>query len=180
MPTSPVFLSLYLTGARPARLENPIAETATAGQVFVFHDRQYDLTRSGCRWFDRAELADMARWHVRRLAESEGHYDLHAYVVMPNHLHLLLTPKLHMPELLRHLKTAIAGPVGKQLHRPPPQPFWQRDCFPRVVRHEAEFQSLRSYIERNPVHAGLARTPEAYAWSSAATASELSAIGISA
>ena len=47
------------------------------------------------------------------------------------------------------------------------QPFWQDESYDRLVRDEKEFERIVHYIEWNPVTAGLATTPEGFAWSSA-------------
>jgi putative transposase len=47
------------------------------------------------------------------------------------------------------------------------RPFWQQESHDHVVRHEREFQTIRSYIEENPVRAGLVHQASQYLWSSA-------------
>ena len=47
------------------------------------------------------------------------------------------------------------------------KPFWQEESYDRMVRHEREFERIRSYIEENPVRAGLVRQASEYRWSSA-------------
>ena len=47
------------------------------------------------------------------------------------------------------------------------RPFWQDESFDRLVRNDTEFERIVEYIERNPVMAGLAATPEEFPWSSA-------------
>ena len=47
------------------------------------------------------------------------------------------------------------------------QPFWQDESYDRLVRNDTEFDRILNYIERNPVTAGLASTPEEFPWSSA-------------
>ena len=47
------------------------------------------------------------------------------------------------------------------------QPFWQDESYDRLVRNDTEFDGIVHYIERNPVTAGLAATPEEFPWSSA-------------
>jgi putative transposase len=49
-------------------------------------------------------------------------------------------------------------------------PFWQAESYDRLIRHEGEFERIRSYIEANPVRAGLVREAREYRWSSAAEA----------
>ena len=45
--------------------------------------------------------------------------------------------------------------------------FWQDESYDHLVRDDREFQKVRRYIEQNPVQAGLAASPEEFAWSSA-------------
>jgi len=46
-------------------------------------------------------------------------------------------------------------------------PFWQEESYDHLVRHEKEFDKIRTYIEENPVQAGLVRNASEYRWSSA-------------
>ena len=90
---------------------------------------------------------------------------LHAFVVMPNHVHLLLTPQVEVPKLLRSLKGITAKRANQALGLT--GAFWQEESYDHVVRNGKEFDSIRGYIEENPVRAGLAAVAEAYPWSSA-------------
>jgi hypothetical protein len=47
------------------------------------------------------------------------------------------------------------------------KPFWQDESFDHWVRDGAQFESVRAYIEQNPVKAGLVAKPEEWRWSSA-------------
>jgi putative transposase len=47
------------------------------------------------------------------------------------------------------------------------RPFWQEESYDRLVRDEQEFERVRSYVENNPVRAGLVRRAEEFQWSSA-------------
>jgi REP element-mobilizing transposase RayT len=98
------------------------------------------------------------------------HCVLHAFVVMPNHVHLLITPAVPLPRLTKSLKgitakraNAVLGLTGI--------PFWQDESYDHVVRNEREFERIRNYIEGNPVRAGLVKDAGAYRWSSAGWAS---------
>ena len=46
-------------------------------------------------------------------------------------------------------------------------PFWQDESYDRLVRDDQEFKRIATYIEMNPVRAGLVATPEVFQWSSA-------------
>jgi putative transposase len=84
---------------------------------------------------------------------------------MPNHVHLLITPRGDVPALLHRLKGSSARESNKLLARTG-QPFWQSESYDRLVRDAEEFRRIENYILRNPVRAGLALTAEEYQWSS--------------
>jgi putative transposase len=91
---------------------------------------------------------------------------LHAYVVMPNHVHVLWTPQISLPALIRQIKGRTALLANRLLGRTG-KPFWQEEYFDRVVSNEAEFSRIQRYIEWNPVVAALVAHPEEFQWSSA-------------
>ena len=93
-------------------------------------------------------------------------YALHAWVVMPNHVHLLFTPLIEVPTLLRRLKGSTAREANRQILRVG-KPFWQHESYDRFVRNAAEYRRIENYIVQNPVRAGLATCPERHRWSSA-------------
>lgn len=106
---------------------------------------------------------------------------LHAFVVMPEHLHLLLTvpTTLTGSELMDRLKSAWANRIldvigdehrnrlalaNRKLRS---RTVWQRSFRgPVIDKEEPFFQKVR-YIHENPVRRGLCERPEDYAWSSA-------------
>ena len=99
-------------------------------------------------------------------AATLRHYVLHAFVVMPNHVHVLITPVVPLPKLTRSLKgitakraNAVLGLTGI--------PFWQDETYDHLVRDGREFERIRNYIEDNPVRAGLVKDASAFRWSSA-------------
>ncbi len=94
------------------------------------------------------------------------HYQLHSWVIMPNHVHLLLTPQVSVSKLLGSLKAATAKRANLLLHRTG-QPFWQDESYDHLIRNGDEFWRIQRYIENNPVTACLAARPEDYVWSSA-------------
>ena len=89
-----------------------------------------------------------------------------AFVVMPNHVHLLITPLEAVSKLVQSLKRFTAR-EGNRMLGLTGQPFWQDESYDRLVRNEAEFDRIVRYIEWNPVTVGLSATPEEFQWSSA-------------
>jgi putative transposase len=93
-------------------------------------------------------------------------YDLHAYVIMSNHVHMLLTPQVAMRTLSDGLKGAIARIANRMLGRRG-EHFWQDESFTHRATSDSQFERFKGYIEANPVHAGLVSRPEDWVWSSA-------------
>ena len=96
-------------------------------------------------------------------------YRTGAFVVMPNHLHLLVTPSVPIPRLTRRLKGYTAREANRILGRTG-EAFWQPESYDHWVRNQQEWARIAMYIEENPVRAGLVAKPEDYPWSSAACA----------
>ena len=82
-------------------------------------------------------------------------YRLSSWVLMPNHVHLLVAPcYAHSLSAIMHsLKSYIAQEVNKILGRK--GRFWFEDYFDRYIRNARHFENALSYIENNPVRAGL-------------------------
>ena len=81
--------------------------------------------------------------------------------------------------LLKSLKGATAREANRLLGRTG-EPFWQKESYDHYVRNRIEFEKIRTYIETNPVKAGLVRNPEDYPWSSAGVETSLDAARTSA
>lgn len=127
-------------------------------------DRLLDRARCGPTFLKQPVIAGFVIQSLQYGSAIE-HYDLHSWVIMPNHVHLLLTPHAKASRLLNSLKSATAKRANLELRRTG-QPFWQDESYDHLVRDDAEFGRIRKYIENNPVVAGLVGTPEQYPWSS--------------
>jgi REP element-mobilizing transposase RayT len=92
---------------------------------------------------------------------------MHAAVVMPEHVHLLLTP-LSDPEgrayPLRHILKLIKGTSAHSVNRFMERegPMWQEESFDHVLRSDENFAEKLEYIRQNPVRRGLVERPEDY------------------
>jgi REP element-mobilizing transposase RayT len=161
----PVFLTWRLHDSLPAHRVFP-AIALTSGQAFCAMDRLLDETRCGAFYLRQPALADMIVEAIRYNADILRHYVSHAFVVMPNHVHLLATPAVVLPKLTKSLKGITAKRANAMLALTG-RPFWQEESYDHLVRHAREFDKIRDYIERNPVRAGLVKEPSEYRWSSA-------------
>ena len=98
----------------------------------------------------------------------EQHYVLDEWVVMPNHVHLILWPMPNhtLSDILKSRKRHTARQINLLLGRTG-STFWQRESFDHWIRNDEEKARIRRYIRMNPVSAGLCKSPEEWEWSSA-------------
>jgi len=95
-----------------------------------------------------------------------GYCELDAFVLMANHVHVLVLPLVAPSKLFQSIKGFTAFKANKLLGRTG-EPFWENESYDHWVRDAAELERIRRYIEGNPVRAGLVAKPEDYRWSSA-------------
>ena len=98
---------------------------------------------------------------------DQDRYRLSAWVVMPNHVHMLLTPgpDQDLSAILHSLKSYTANEANKLIGRT--GQFWQPESFDRWIRDADHFAKVIAYIENNPVKARLCTKPEDWPFSSA-------------
>jgi putative DNA methylase len=164
----PLFVTFRLHGSLPAHRVFPPDQLTSSGKAFVAMDRLLDRGASGPLYLHRPEIADIVVAALREGERRFERYQLHAYVVMPNHVHLLVTPRVAAARWLAPLKGYTAYRANEVLggHG---RAFWQDESYDHLVRSETEFERIRSYIEENPVKAGLVCDCWGYPWSSAAS-----------
>jgi REP element-mobilizing transposase RayT len=160
-----IFLTWRLQGSIPffdlCRLDKP-----NTGRDFVLADRALDRSSRGPLWLKDPRIAELVVDSFFFGEQRLGHYILHAYVVMANHVHLLLAPKVELARITRSLKGSTARRANEILGRTG-EVFWRRESYDHWVRNPSEFRKIVHYIEWNPVKAGLVSDPEEYPWSSA-------------
>ena len=95
-----------------------------------------------------------------------GEFELHEYVVMPNHIHLLLS--LHDQQKLSRVIQLIKGGFSHSLREKGIvfRAVWEQRYHDRRVRDGNEFAEISQYIRQNPVRKGLVERNEDYPYSS--------------
>ena len=97
-----------------------------------------------------------------------GHFLMYEFVVMPDHLHLVLTPgaSISLEKAVQLIKGGSSRAIGQLSGSR--FPIWQPGFTEHQIRDLRDFESYVSYIHENPVKAGLCAAPEDYPFSSAA------------
>lgn len=160
----------------PADLSRAVWELKKDKLVFKLMDELLD-NASAVRHLEDDRQAEVVFDAFLHFANER--YSLFAFVVMPSHHHWLFLPKdawvaqsLDMLKgrtprefLSQCLQSYTANQCNKL--RGKKGQYWQHETFDHWVRDESELLRIISYIEQNPVKAGLADTPANYRWSSA-------------
>ena len=144
--------------------------------LFADYDRYLDQVTQ-IDWLRDPRVASIVR---ENLNHHDGErYLLHAYCIMPNHVHLLLTPhephqadavgetpdgKSPLSSIMHSLKSYTANRVNQVLERT--GRLWHPESYDHWVRDDEELERIVNYIRGNPVSAGLVGCPEESFWSS--------------
>jgi putative transposase len=172
-----LFLTWHLHGSlRPSPFPPP--HKVLAGEAFVLMDRELDTARSGPLFLSQDAVASLVATSLYRGVQL-GHYELAAFVIMANHVHVLLLPKIAASRLMKSLKGATAREANRLLGRTG-RPFWQKESYDHWVRNELEWRRIVAYIENNPVKAGMVSQAGDYRWSSAGVDTSVDAARTSA
>src|SRR5260370_38683249 len=97
------FSTWKLEGRQPHALCPP-PNKQNAGQAFVWMDRYLDAARGGPLYLKREPVAKLVVGSIRYGAEQLKYYDLHAFVAMANHVHLLVLARVSPSRFLKTLK----------------------------------------------------------------------------
>jgi REP element-mobilizing transposase RayT len=136
------------------------------GEAFAELDRVLDKGSYGPTWLRDCRIARCVQEALLFGERQLDLYSLIAWVIMPNHVHVALLPKVNVARITKSIKGFTARQANALLGRTGER-FWQDEVFDHWVRNEGELQEIIGYIERNPVRAGLAAGIEEWHWSSA-------------
>jgi len=101
------------------------------------------------------------------LAENAHKYELHAAVVMPDHVHLIYSPlrredgwSYTLPDTMKAVKGKSAHAINVAMKRS--GPVWQEEFFDHVLRSNDSLVDRVDYVCQNPVRAGLVKDEAEY------------------
>jgi|ERR1051326_495595 putative DNA methylase len=143
------------------RFINPAeAETAMRHRIEAYLDQGH-----GSCYLKDTTLAGLVQEAL--LFHDQKKYRLVAWVIMPNHVHMLCTPLSGetLPRIMHSLKSFTSSKANTMPGRS--GRFWQKEYFDRYIRNTRHFAKVVTYIENNPVKAWLCDKPEDWMFSSA-------------
>jgi putative transposase len=135
---------------------------------FARYDDFLDRAVYGDCFLRNEQIADMVSETIK--FRHGKIYDLVAFSVMPNHIHLVCTPLeksagvfYGLTEILHSLKRHTARQANLLLDRT--GAFWQDESYDHVIRDETELNRIIKYVLYNPVKAGLVDDWNQWKWS---------------
>ena len=144
----------------------------------VFPGATYFVTTKTWQNTPIFQVHQVAQTLIEKMLEyrDKCSYQLHEFVVMPNHLHLLLTPGPSTS--LERVMQLIKGGSSHEIHRltGTASPTWQSGFHESRVRDARDCKAKVDYIHFNPVVAKLSERPEGWAFGSASGRYRLYAI----
>ena len=142
-------------------MARPKHRTRRGGTYFVTTDTWQ--RRSLFRKAAAAQFVEAKLFEYR----DKGFFRVHSYVIMPDHLHLLLTPgnSTTLEKALQLIKGGSSHEMGKKLSAR--FPVWRAGFTEHLIRDQGDYDRHVRYIETNPLKARLASRPEDYPFCSA-------------
>lgn len=145
----------------------PLREHATSnGQTYMV---------TSLTWGRRALFSREAKLLIDTLYHYRGTaYSLHEFVVMPDHIHVLLTPTSSLEKTVQFIKGGFSYRAKKELGSN--LEVWQKGFSDHRIRDARDYRLHQGYIQQNPVRKNLCERAQEYPYSSANGGFELDAV----
>lgn len=94
---------------------------------------------------------------------NQNRFQLHAYVIMPDHFHAIITPaaSISLEKAMQYIKGGFSFRLNSKLD------VWMRGFNETQIVTEEKFKTCLRYIHENPVRSGIVSAPDAYPYTSA-------------
>ncbi len=132
---------------------------------FAAYETDLDAAKFGPTWLTDDRIAQVVadalafgHWELRQ-------YSLDAWVIMPNHVHVVMLLFAPLAKITKTLKGFTGKRANQILERR--GPFWQDESYDHWIRDRYHLSSAVKYVEWNPVQAGFVDRAENWRWSSA-------------
>jgi REP element-mobilizing transposase RayT len=115
-------------------------------------------------WLRKTEVASVVESTL--LSGHQNEYELRAWVIMPNHIHIVVDVwEKPLENLIKYWKGSSASAANRVLSRH--GQFWQKEYWDTLIKDEKHFAKAVRYVENNPTKAKLVLDPKDWRWSSA-------------
>ncbi len=112
-------------------------------------DNHLDSSHKGA--YLNGEVLELFKRYI--LKQDKKLFDLIAFVIMPNHVHILFKETVKLNEAIRKLKGGSAFLINKRLDKK--GQFWSDNYYDKAIRDDKHFEVVYNYIKNNPIKGGL-------------------------
>lgn len=137
-------------------------------KLFAKWDDALHNSKTGSFWLKEDRIAEIVANSIR--FHDGNWFDVLAYCIMPNHVHLVLAPyessenaDYSLTRIMHNIKRNSANHANKALGRT--GAFWQHENYDHFARDEKELERIIKYVLYNPVKAKLVKEQTAWKWS---------------
>ena|ERR1035441_1483902 len=146
-----IFITWRLASSQP-RIPQILTADLPEGKRFALLDQEADRATAGPLWLTDPRVAQVVKDRITEGAVDL--YELAAWVIMANHVHIVILPRRPVGRILQTIKGATARDANKILERTG-QTFRAIESYDHWIRSKDELNRVIRYVERNPVKAGL-------------------------
>jgi REP element-mobilizing transposase RayT len=150
-------------GAASNESERRIFLAELHSKYFDGFDNVLDRALDGPTWLRHPEIAAVVAEAIHY--RDTKTYDLDAFCIMPNHVHMVVGVErsdTSLYKILQSLKAFTARKCNELLGRE--GDFWQHESYDHIIRDEAELDRTVRYVLNNPVEAGLCGEWQNWPW----------------
>ena len=109
-----------------------------------------------CAQIELTQIGKIVKEELLRTNEININIKIHEYIIMPNHVHMIIniyaneyrvqscTPTKTIGNVIRGIKSSISAKIG--------YPIWQRNYYEHIIRNEKELYKIIEYIQYNPIN----------------------------
>jgi len=142
-----------------------ILDKPQSEEFFYEYERKIEKYLDNCHghcWLKNHDIASVVQNALRYF--NGERYDLHAWTIMPNHVHVLFTVAANqtVSSILHSWKSFTSKQANKLLGTS--GRFWQPEYFDRLITSSRQLEFTLRYILNNPVKAGLCKEFQQWPW----------------
>ena len=144
LPNHYQFITFRTHDSVDSYLKKMLSSTIQENKKQQAIDNHLDLSSKGS-YLDQDVLKYLFDLFIEKDKEL---YELIAFCIMPNHVHLLFKPLSTLPIIMKNLKGSSAFKINKLLGKK--GTFWAAEYFDKLIRDEEHFNIVYNYIKNNP------------------------------
>ena len=163
--------ALFVTWRLFGSLPRKVVKSWVVPPNFATYETALDCAAFGPVWLKDDRIAQVVADALAYGQRELRLYELVAWVIMPNHVHIVIQPFTELKKITKTLKGYTARQANVILNREQ-KPFWHEESYDHWVRDRYALERIVGYVERNPVYAGFVEREDEWRWSSASAREE--------